>query len=513
MFGKKCSICKKSVGGIFGNKNCGTDSLPLCMRCHKEKTGAKNNNERLVKTNSSTPKPIDPFRAEKPPFIPSELLENISSEQKSKLLKYFERTPNINQAFVCASDERDYDILKILLLASPDVNSTNEYGQTALCTAASRGEHSIVKLLLAAGADPNIPNNNRYTALMAAAEGDYPEIAKMLIEAKANVNWNSDRLSPLFHAINTQNNKKTMQSEVAVMLLEAGADINALLQLAQQYKYDWLTELIRDKYSQYTEHQLTSKNMAPSHFRVGSEPSKIATIVNSFYPNWSHDGLRICFMRYFDYGIRKIYKCNADGSNVIEIGLGNDPSWSPDSKKIVFDWSENHLTESFNTHIYTMNSDGTNRELLAKTVHSYNDPCFSYDGAHILFSKGTSAIFSLDIEKKESVQIIGDACMPACSPKEPKVAFVRKGMVFVANADGSNIVKIAKGLVPKWTPDGKSILYYDNIDNVDNIFIVGCDGKNKRLLIKNGHHPACSPIEPLIAYMQDKDIHISKIAL
>ena len=82
------------------------------------------------------------------------------------------------------------DSIKCIINAKADVNAKNNYGYTALTSAAGLlGDHTdIVKLLIDAKADVNAKDNNGYTALMMASHFDNINIVKLLIDAKADVN-------------------------------------------------------------------------------------------------------------------------------------------------------------------------------------------------------------------------------------------------------------------------------------------------------------------------------------
>jgi ankyrin repeat protein len=91
-----------------------------------------------------------------------------------------------------AANNRDADIVSLLLKAGADPNPVARYHDTPLCTASSDGEVTIAEMLLDAGVDVN-DRKLHCTALFAAAENGHVEMARMLIARGAQV----DLVSPV----------------------------------------------------------------------------------------------------------------------------------------------------------------------------------------------------------------------------------------------------------------------------------------------------------------------------
>ncbi len=84
---------------------------------------------------------------------------------------------------------------------------------------------------------------------------------------------------------------------------------------------------------------------------------KAAGIDGPGSPAWSHNGKLVAFDVYNGSTANsRMYIVNADGSNLRDLGIGNMPTFSPDSKRIAFSWGGKGVA--------VMNSDGTNREVL-----------------------------------------------------------------------------------------------------------------------------------------------------
>jgi len=67
-----------------------------------------------------------------------------------------------------------------LINTCTDVNSQNDYGETALHSASYYGRKECAELLIKAGADVNIQNNIGQTALHIASNRGYKEIVELL---------------------------------------------------------------------------------------------------------------------------------------------------------------------------------------------------------------------------------------------------------------------------------------------------------------------------------------------
>ena len=92
-------------------------------------------------------------------------------------------------------------------------------------------------------------------------------------------------------------------------------------------------------------------------------------------PSWSPDGKRIAFTSMKNGGNREIYVMDADGGN--QRNLSNDlfsdkdPSWSPDGKRIAFVSNRGgHLD------IYVMDGDGGNQRNLTNNPDDDTDPAW-----------------------------------------------------------------------------------------------------------------------------------------
>lgn len=112
-------------------------------------------------------------------------------------------------------------IEKLLQNPNIDVNWKDQYGDTALRNASSRGHLEIVRLLLAAGANVNVKDKILRTALIRASDHGFTEIVQILLDAGADVNTRD-------HAACTALIWASIsgRTEIVRLLIAAGADVN-----------------------------------------------------------------------------------------------------------------------------------------------------------------------------------------------------------------------------------------------------------------------------------------------
>lgn len=112
-------------------------------------------------------------------------------------------------------------VVKRLLEAGADPNTTDEYGGTLFYWALYYKRDEVVKILLEGGADPNLADEYNNSPVYHASHYDYLEGVKLLLEAGGNPNHeNGEGWSPLYWPIFHGH------VEMVKLLLERGADPN-----------------------------------------------------------------------------------------------------------------------------------------------------------------------------------------------------------------------------------------------------------------------------------------------
>jgi TolB protein len=199
---------------------------------------------------------------------------------------------------------------------------------------------------------------------------------------------------------------------------------------------------------------------------------------------------KLVFRRYLDERrtTGALFTSNADGTGVRQItgpgktGLDNEPDWSPDGRRIVYE----HSTGPRDERIFIVNADGTGpRPVVACTggCAGQEAPAWSPDGREIAFASGGVRyeqiwIVGVDgMNLRRLTRLNGLDADPQWSPDGRRIVFrridpyrARKGYaLFVVNVDGSGERRLTPwalraGDHPDWSPDGKRILFRANVE-------------------------------------------------
>ena len=211
--------------------------------------------------------------------------------------------------------------------------------------------------------------------------------------------------------------------------------------------------------------------------------------------------------------IGNIYTIDTDGTNLINLARGSNPSWSPDGTQIVFSFGLGRFRGDV-SDICIMGANGANRVNLTQGRHNVNhSPVMSPDGTKIAFVSNrdnNSEIYVMNTDGKDpknlTLHLDDDTC-PTWSPDGTRIAFwsrqVAEGVlnhsdIFVMDADGANRTNLtqnprAYNSTPSWSPDGSKIAFaaYSNVDRVDpwnanlDILLMNADGTNPVRLTKD----------------------------
>lgn len=135
---------------------------------------AKNDYESILKT-CSTATPLKTIRRRRP-APPSQISSNRKYDEK------YATVPFNNKTFFKAAMEDDVAVLKTINFVSNDINSTDEYGWSALMMAACSGSLNAVKFLLNQQVDLTISDRSGNTAAKLAETKKRTEILQLIMD-------------------------------------------------------------------------------------------------------------------------------------------------------------------------------------------------------------------------------------------------------------------------------------------------------------------------------------------
>ena len=227
-------------------------------------------------------------------------------------------------------------------------------------------------------------------------------------------------------------------------------------------------------------------------------------------PFWSPDSKKILFT-YYKNTKREIYTINNDGTDLTNISNNwfddYSPSWSPDGKRITF-----ISTRDNDFNVYVMNSDGSDVKKISNIIGIASSPKWSPLGDRIAFTltrDDKDEIYLVDIDRSETERFSADGYSPLWSPDGAQIAFLsgehNEGEIYIKNIDGTGIIRITNNSEYdghfSWSPDSEQIVYCSGNQK---IYIVNADGSNEYFLA-NGSNPIWSPDGERIYFISRQD--------
>lgn len=191
------------------------------------------------------------------------------------------------------------------------------------------------------------------------------------------------------------------------------------------------------------------------------------TTVAEGQPAWAPDGQEIAYVGLSEQGAQDIWAMRADGAYPRRItnGLGraSSPSWSPDSKRIVF-ISDKDGTKD----IWIINRDGSGATKLLNSQKQENNPSFSPAGDKIVFSQTEGASAALAIINSDGSGLT--SLTPPGPFQDWSPYWGSSGIVFTSNRDGSGRWKLHVV-----QPDGRGLMRIGDTPGQDPV--AGKDGR------------------------------------
>lgn len=179
-------------------------------------------------------------------------------------------------------------------------------------------------------------------------------------------------------------------------------------------------------------------------------------------PVLSPDGKWIAFVAHGEKGRADIHVMPATGGEVKDItgalskNQKTSPSWSPDSKRIMY-----VEAKDLALNIHVVDVDGGNPGKLTDNIYTNAFPSWSPDGRRIAF----------------------------VSSREGNRTQLARGDIYVMNADGSGAINLTQNPeednYPAWSADGNSIYFVSLRDGTAQIYAVPAQGGEQQRLTHN----------------------------
>ncbi len=244
------------------------------------------------------------------------------------------------------------------------------------------------------------------------------------------------------------------------------------------------------------------------------------------YPSWSPDGKTIAFYRrpLDPSDTAGLYFINPDATNerlfLPGRGFVTPPTWSPDSKKLIY---------SYNYDLFKINVETKQITQLTFDGAWNLFPDWSKDGEWIAYdselgTNGSSYIWVMDKDGKDKEDIsthgTGEWRSPSWSPDRELIVHTRsiqgpqppEQEIFIMGENGDNPARLTYsqyGMTnrhPNWSPVGGKIIWASTGGpmgpNPLQIWIMDENGGNKRqLTTQGGDYPCFSPDGTKIVYV------------
>jgi TolB protein len=220
-----------------------------------------------------------------------------------------------------------------------------------------------------------------------------------------------------------------------------------------------------------------------------------------------------------DARVKRLAIMDQDGASVRYLTDGKDlaltPRFNPTAQEITY--MQYRGTDQ--PHVYLLNIETGQRELVGDFPGMTLAPRFSPDGQKVIMSLqpgGNANIYTLDLRSKRTTRLTDDAAIdvsPSYSPDGSHIVFTsdRGGtpQLYIMNADGSDPKRITFGAgtyeTPVWSPRGDLIAFTRRNAGQFGIGVIRPDGSGQRILTEGFHNegPTWAPNGRVIMFWRD----------
>jgi Tol biopolymer transport system component len=215
-----------------------------------------------------------------------------------------------------------------------------------------------------------------------------------------------------------------------------------------------------------------------SRNRIAAVVLPLAVLNIGFTPAAAREaGAKILFENRF-----QLFLIDPATNGVTDLGVrGGTYDWSPDGARIAF-VKNPYAQRGRPSELWVMNADGSGLRRLARGLNKAARPEWSRDGSWLAFTNSDP-------------------------PRQVS-------QLYVIRPDGSGLRRIVRGIqpsVPRWSPDGKRILYLNRVRQVRSVFVVDVKTARSRRLVHRVDYGgiAWSPKGASISYVQRRRLYVA----
>ena len=205
-------------------------------------------------------------------------------------------------------------------------------------------------------------------------------------------------------------------------------------------------------------------------------------------PAWSADGKQLVFTRFVDSAASQtsaLHVTDADATHVRRLTPHEieGATWSPRGDRVAGSaWEESGRV----VRVISV-ADGN-----VVTIGPGGSPSWSPDGRHLAF-RGRDGVFVVRADGTSLRRLSGPTCpsvspcrRPSWSPDGDKVLWASGPAIVVSSADGMSSSTIANGTDAVWSPDGTRIAFAKpKCGAAQGVYVIGANGSEQRRLSRH----------------------------